>query len=306
MSDSREKTGRPVYNPFFFVAEAFRGMKRHGVMTVASVLVLTSCLALLGAFGLLIRNINVNIGRLGLLNEIVVFVDASLDRDRVDDICDDIKALDNVSYVEYVSKDEGLESLKKTYSEYADLFDEIRENGDNPLSDSFVVTYSDTSKVYELEYSLRMIPGVTRINNRLDYAVKVENFKKGISAVFLWFFVLLFAVSIFVIFNTIKLAVHGRKNEIDVMRYIGATKGFIISPFIIEGAIIGTLSAGLAFGLIAIAYKYVVSRLTADLQIIEVIPFGSAVWLLLPAFAVIGIASGILASVFSLRKNLNN
>ncbi|MBO7376742.1 MAG: ABC transporter permease [Clostridia bacterium] len=304
MSDRKRQ--RRGFHPFYFMGEALVGMKRHGVMTVASVLVLTSCLSLLGVFGVLVSNLNENITRLGLLNEIVVFCDSSLDRTRVDEICSDIKSLDNVSYVEYISKEQGLEALRETYSDYGDLFDEIEKNGDNPLSDSFVVTYSDGDAVNALEFSLRSIPGVTKVNNRLDYATKVASFKRGMSAVFVWFFVLLFAVSIFVIFNTIKLAVHGRRNEIDVMRYMGATRGFIVTPFVIEGILIGVISGFAAAGLVIWVSSYASGRLSADLSMIEILPVSRFVPALLTAFPVIGALSGVLAGLLSIRKNLKN
>lgn len=296
---------RNHYNPFFFVKEALVSFWRHRVMSIAAILVLASCLFLLGVFYMLIINLNVNLEKLQLLNEIVVFTDPGLTQDQVDDLAADIQALDNVKYIEYTSKADGLESMKETYSEYGDLFDEIIANGDNPLSDSFTVTYKDNSRVYELEYALQTMPGITKINNRSDYAQKVESFKNGMSAVFVWLFVLLFAVSLFVIFNTIKIAVHGRKTEIGVMRFIGATKGFIISPFVIEGAFIGLLASGIAFLALDRIYVYVAKKIAADMQMLTVLPFADSRWLILAAFAVIGIVSGIGTSLISLSRSLN-
>jgi len=303
MSDKRRKGG---FHPFYYIGEALVGMKRHGLMTVASILVLTSCLTLLGVFGVLSANLNKNIERLGLLNEIVVFVDPSLDSARVSEISDDIKSLDNVSYVEYISKADGLESLRQTYVGYDDLFDEIEKNGDNPLSDSFVVTYTDGETVNELEFSLRSIPGVTKVNNRLDYAMKVASFKRGMSAAFLWFFFLLFAVSIFVIFNTVKLAVQGRRGEIDVMRYMGATRLFIATPFMIEGVLIGVVSGFAAAGTVIGIASYAAKRLAPDLSMIEILPVSGFVPALLTVFPIIGAVSGVAAGLISIRKNLNN
>jgi len=273
-------------------------------MTVAAILVLTSCLILLGVFYLLMVNLQVNLDKLQLLNEIVVFVDPSLSQDEVDDIGSDLRTMDNVKYVEYTSKTEGFASMKGEYPEYSELFDEIEENGDNPLSDRFTVTYRDNSKVYELEYALRAIPGVTKVNNRADYAAKVEQFKNGMSAVFLWLLILLFAVSLFVIFNTIKLAVHGRKAEITVMRYIGATRGFIIAPFVLEGGLIGTVSAAAAFFAVQGLYGYVAEKLSADLQMITFEAFADYRLTVIIAFIAIGILSGVLTSLLSLSKSL--
>ena len=165
-------------------------------MTVASVLVLTSCLTLLGCFGMLFENLNSNLKRLRMLNEMVVFVDYDLSGDDVNRIYNQIKELDNVKSVDYVSKDEALEDMKKTYPDYPDLFQTLEENGDNPLADSFIVTYINNDKASDLEFELHAIDGINKVNNRLELANEVEGLKNGISFVFLWFFILLLLVSV--------------------------------------------------------------------------------------------------------------
>lgn len=305
---ARKKTNkkRRYYNPFYFIGEALRSAWRNRVMSIASVLVLASCLILLGAFGLLICNLNVNLDRLGMLNEIVVFVEYDTEQSRVDEIGAEIKALDNVTYVEYVSKESGLEDMIENYPEYAENLKDIQDKGDNPLPDSFVVTYADNNGVLKLESDLHDIPGVMKVNNRLDYATNVESFKNGVSLVFVWLFVLLFAVSIFVIFNTIKLAVHGRRAEISIMRFIGSTKAFIVSPFVIEGVLIGLLSSILAYIADAELYKYVLRIADAELEMLEFISFGEVNFILLFGFMAIGILTGIAASMVSIHKNLKS
>jgi cell division transport system permease protein len=304
------KKQRAVYNPFYFIFDAFRNLWRHRATGIASVLVLTSCLILLGAFGLLIRNIDVNVEKLGLLNEIVVFVDYDTTPEELQIITEDIKALDNVTYVNFVSKESGFDSMKETYPDYADLFDAIAESGDNPLADSFIVSYKDTAGANKLEYDLLQINGVMKVNNRVDYAATIENFKSGLSFVFVWFFVLLLSVSVFVIFNTIKLAVHGRRNEISIMRFIGATKAYIIAPFIIEGVTIGAISAAIAFFADFGIYSYVLkSAGTGSSQMFNMfslIPFSDMQTELLAVFLLLGIVTGVVASLVSLHKNLNN
>ena len=282
------------------------GFWHNRIMSIAAVLVLASCLVLLGSFAVILKNLNVNVERLGELNEIVVFVESDLTQDQVNDIMDDINELDNVSFVEYISKEDGLDDMREIYSDYGELFDEIVANGDNPLSDSFIITYKDNGRVYQLESDLHAIPGVSKVNNRIEYAVKVENFKNGVSFVFLWFFVLLFAISIFVIFNTIRIAVQGRKEEINIMRYIGASKMFIVTPFVIEGFFIGCISGIISYFTVIGLYRWILKATAGELQMIEFIPINDFTWLLLIAFLGIGIASGVLTSIFSLHKNFNN
>lgn len=305
-ANSSNNSAKKSINPLYFIFEAFANFWRNRVMSIAAVLVLTSCLILLGAFALLVTNLNKNIERLGELNEIVVFVDSALNKEQVYDIMDDINELDNVSFVEYKSKEDGLAEMREVYADYSELFDEMDKNGDNPLSDSFIITYKDNDKVYQLESDLHAIPGVSKVNNRIEYAVKVENFRKGISFVFVWFLVLLFAVSIFVIFNTIRIAVHGRKTEIDIMRYIGASKSFIVTPFVIEGSIIGCVSGIVAYITVTGLYRWILKATAGELQMIEFLPISDFTAVLLLSFLGIGVLSGVLTSIVSLRKNLNN
>jgi cell division transport system permease protein len=300
------KKARRGYNPFYFVLEALRSFWRNRVMGIASIFVLTSCLILVGAFGLLIHNIDINLDKIGSLNEIVIFLEYDLTEDQVNTIGSDIQKLENVSHVELISKSQGFAEMKETYPEYAELFAEMEKRDDNPLSDSFIVSYIDAETVHDLEYTLQSIPGVRTVNNRLDYTVTIANLKNVVSIVFVWFFVLLLAVSIFVIFNTIKLAVHGRKAEISIMRHIGATKGFIITPFIIEGVMIGLISSIVAFTTDTIIYAVLVKKGAESFKMLELVEPGLVNIIMLLAFLAIGIITGALASVLSLRKNLHH
>lgn len=307
---SNSSKPRRFYNPFYFIFDAFRNLWRHRVTGIASVLVLSSCLILLGAFGLLIRNIDVNIENLGLLNEIVVFTDYDVTQEELQIITEDIKALDNVTYVDFISKETGFESMKETYPDHAALFDSIAESGDNPLADSFIVTYKDTAGANKLEYDLLQIKGVMKVNNRVDYAAAIENFKSGASFVFIWFFALLLAVSLFVIFNTVKLAVHGRRTEISIMRFIGATKAYIIAPFVIEGVTIGAVSALIAYFADMGLYSYIAGSMgTGTSQLMSMftlVPFADMKAELLIIFLLLGIVTGTVASLVSLQKNLSH
>lgn len=160
-------------------------------------------------------------------------------------------------------------------------------------------------KASDLEFELHAIDGINKVNNRLELANEVEGLKNGISFVFLWFFILLLLVSVFVIFNTVKLAVHSRRAEIDIMRYIGGTKAFIVAPFLIEGVIIGLFSAIVGYLISEGLYRYAVRSAAGKLQMLVLTPFSDFRWMLILGFGSIGILTGICASIMSLRRNLN-
>ncbi len=294
------------YNPFMFIAEAFKNLWRDRVMSSASILVLASCLVLLGCFSLLVVNINLNMNKLISLNEIVVFLDYDLEEDKVKELGNKIEKLDNVESIEFVSKNQGLESMKDDYVGFEDAFDEIISKGDNPLADSYRIKYKDNSKVTTLVYKLMEMEeeGVRKVNSRLDLATSLESFKNGISVVFIGFLAVLFVVSVFIIINTIKLAVNSHMEEIRVMKYIGASDWFVVVPYVIEGTIIGIFSSIIAYACQWYIYFSMEKMVETDIKMIELIPFGDIAIVVGASFILVGVVTGIIGSCISLHKNL--
>ena len=290
------------YRLTYFLSQSLKGLWRNGIMTVASITVLMSCLVVMGSFALMILNIDVNLEKLGLLNEIVVFIDETKTPEEVEDIGKQISRLDNVASVRFISKDEALAEEKEKYSEYSGLYELVE--GDNPLRDSYVIKYEDNSKVSTLDYQIGQIDGIAKKNNRLDLATTIENIKSSISLVLIWFMAILFVVSIFVIINTIKLAVHSRRAEITIMRYVGATDWFVILPFIFEGVFIGILASTFAFFIQWYIYGYVVNMMDGTFDFLTILSFSDIGYYVAAIFLGIGIVTGIIGSTISTRKYL--
>ncbi|MBQ8747802.1 MAG: permease-like cell division protein FtsX [Clostridia bacterium] len=294
---------RRRYSLFYFIGQGFQGIFRNGVMSFASVAVLMSCLLVLGAFTLLVQNINVNLEQVGLLNEIVVFVDRDADEEKIRQVEAEIRSLDNVASVTRTTKAEALEIMKAQSPEYAHLYEDIDESN-NPLTDKFTIVYEDNERVVTLAYLLGQIDGVRKVNNSLELAATISNLKNGVLLVFTWFLVILFVVSLFVIINTVKLSVFSRRNEISIMRYVGATGWFITLPFLIEGIIIGLVSSVAAYFAELYFYQYIQRIVLSDLDMITLIPAESLQMPLLWAFLAIGVISGVIGSAISLGKYL--
>ena len=274
-------------------------MWRNGVMTFASIAVLMSLLVVIGGFSLLVFNIDINLSNFGVLNQIVAFVDRDATEEEIVEIGDKIAKLDNIESIERVTKSEGLAEMKAKNDGYKDVTE-----AENPLPDKFVVTYKETDKVPELDYQLSQIDGIEKITDRLDLATTTENLKQGIMIVFIWFLVILAIVSVFIIINTIKLSVFARKNEIAVMRYIGATGWFISLPFTFEGIFIGLFASVIAFFIEWYVYSYVESLVLTDLQMISIVGFGDIKLFMLVGFLAVGIITGVIGSSISLGKYL--
>lgn len=288
------------YNVFYFIWEALKGMKRNGVMTFASIAVLLSCLLVIGGFSLIVVNIDLNLDQLGNLNEMVAFCESDADDDTVKRIKGEINALDNVASLVHATKEE---QLKKLQTENPTLYGDITDE-ENPLSDSFTITYKDNEKVPELSYQLQQIEGVRKVRNNLELANTIENVKHSIMLVFIWFLAILFVVSIFIIINTIKLSVFSRRKEISIMRYIGATNWFITLPFLFEGIFIGIVSGVGSFFILKFGYSAIASGAASDIQMISFISFAEISGIVLLAAIGIGVLTGVLGGLISLGKYL--
>lgn len=305
------------YSIFYFISEAFKSLKRNGAMTFASIAVLLSCLLVIGGFSLLVVNIDANLDNLGTLNDIVVFCEPDCNAGDIENISKYIKTIDGISSSQYKSKASHLEDLKNKNEK---LYGNVTEE-ENPLSDTFTIKYDDPKKVedivnkltpegdaikkYMADNKLETLR-IRKINNRLDLSQKIENIKNAIMIVFIGFLAVLFVVSIFIIINTIKIAVLNRKKEISIMRYIGASAWFIALPFIFEGVMLGIASGVGAFFCLQLGYSVVLSKLVTDLQMITLIGFSNVSFYLFLGTLGIGIFTGVTGSAISLGKYLKD
>ena len=290
-------------NRFNFIAEGFKGFVRNGVRSAASVLILGSSLLLIGIFTTLIVTINQSISNIDDFNEIVVYMNLTADAETVSAASEAINALKNVKSVEFISKAEALESEKEKFDEeFAYIFDSYDETN-NPLPDTFKIEYESIDSIDALVYNLERIEGVDKVKNRYDIAKNIENFKNAISLGGTWLMILLVAVSVFVISNTIKLTYHAREMEITVMRYIGATKWYITMPFVFEGAIIGAVSGLLGYAVQYYLYRVPLTELSEKFDGFVKIPsFGELNIYYLLIFIAAGILLGVIGSALAIRK----
>ena len=288
---------RKSYSPFYFIGQAFNGLFRNFSVTLGAIVVLVCCLVLIGSFYSLIANITENLDDLSLMNKIVIFLEydaTNEDCDRIEKEIKGLRELGNLK-VTFVSKEQGLEDMKAEDPDNAYLYESIPDE-DNPLADSFIIEYDDASK---------QIDGVRKVNSHSEIAVKVNSFKNGITLVFFFFFVVLFAVGVFVIINTVNMTVFSRRDEIYVMRFVGASRWFISLPFVLEGIILGAFSGGLSYCIIKWLSGYVVNTVVAGLDMVKMLPFSEYSDIILYGFLGIGILSGIIGSTVSIRRPLD-
>ena len=285
----------------YLIKEGFKGIFKHGFMSFASVTIIMACLIIMGVFTLLGLNINRVIADLEAQNEIVAFVDDSYTTEDAQKVGDFLLQVENVAAVEFISRGEAMNTFKKDYEQ--GLFDEIDET---VFRDRYVVHVQDIELTAQTRDKLENVEGVAKVNAHLQYAegfIKVRNVVNLISAVLVS---ILAIISVFIMSNTIKLATYNRREEIAIMKMVGATNMFIRLPFIIEGLLLGILGGGLAFGSVWGLYELTCSKLVGGFigGIMDIVPFSVVMLPLLIVFMGIGIFVGAFGGNIAIRDYL--
>jgi len=296
-----------ISNLFYFFRLAFQGIFRNSLMSAATVFVLTSALLVSGSTWLLSENLNYNLQEINTYNKVVVFVSKNTEDHTTRLLKEKIENLASVESVEWITKDEVLEKLFKDYGDYGDILKMYDD--DNPLKDELVITYSDSSKVNDIAYQIRNMNeqddtfgSVDKINDRREVAEKIDEIKNVASLVSTWLLILLLVVSVFIVMNTIRLAVASRSEEIFIMRCVGASGFFVSFPFLLQGILLAAFSSAIAYLLQYYVYNVFVMDVLGSSGLITIIPFVDFAKLLLVAFPAISVSLAIIGSWFSLRK----
>lgn len=220
-------------------------------------------------------------------------------------LCDSISKLENVASVTYVTSDEGLESVKESMLEGQEsYFTFLDEEYGNPMSGAAKITMKDMSRFDETIEQIRQMDGIDAIQSQNDLADKITAIKRGIGIAGFWIIAILMVISLVIVSNTIRVTMYNRKLEISIMKAVGATDSFVRIPFIVEGILIGIISALLAEGLLYFCYRVATETIVTTLGTTDIVHYGDlALWLLL-IFIGIGIFAGVLGSVIMISKYL--
>lgn len=289
----------------YLIGEGFRNIFKNKKSTGASIAIMCATMLIFGLFFLIGENVNHMVKEVESEQGMSVFLEVDTTEEQIQQIEDKIKALPNVAKVTFISKEEGLNSMKQRLGE--DIVKGFEQ--DNPLSDSFAVNVTDLSKATEVKTQIDKIEKVKNVELRADVIEKLMSIANGIQIISGIILVLLIIISVFIIANTIKLTVHARRKEISIMKYVGATNGFIRWPFIVEGMIIGIISVMISILIVGISYTYITNNiLTTSLSDLNIsytlLTFADMFPLVLTVYIIIGIGIGVLGSVISMRKYL--
>ena len=287
----------------YLLKEGFRGIFLHGFMSFAAVCVTVACLVIVGSFSILAYNLDVMVQELNQTSEILVYVDADLPDAEARSIGTKINLLDNVLQATFVSREEALEDFVADHDGDS-AFSGVQATD---LRHRYVVTLEDNTKMEQTDAQLKQLPGVAKTNAAYELAEGFSTIQDVLHMVSAAIIAVLLVVSLLIISNTVKLAMYDRRDEIAIMKMVGATNGFIRLPFVVEGFTLGMMGAILAFGVEWAGYDALIQKI-AGVDSLQLFSFVSFQELLIPmviVFAAAGMFVGIVGSWTSIRKFMN-
>lgn len=297
----------------YLIGEGFKNVFKNKKSTSASLIIMCFTMLIFGVFFMIGQNINNMMEQLEGAQGIQVFLKEISD-DQTKKFEEELWKIDGVNKVKYVSKEDALNQMKSQFKDKEYLLAGYEENNIFPAS--YIVTLTDLKRSKEVQSSIenidqgkddtqKVIKDIKSKDETIATLIKLANGIRVITGVILVFLIL---ISIFIISNTIKLTVHARRKEINIMKYVGATNSFIRWPFIVEGVLIGILAGAISILVIGVAYnavaeKIVESQILASMNI-GLLTFADMFGLIGIVYLVLGVGIGILGSTISMRKYL--
>ena len=290
-----------INNIGYLIKEGIRGIFLHGFMSFAAVCVTVACLLIVGSFSILVYNVNLMVEDLNKTNEVLVYVDETFSDADAKSVGTKINRLGNIRQSKFVSREQALEDFIADHEDEAESFSGLVADD---LRHRFVVTLEDNSLMEQTLEQLDQIPGVVKITASLEMAQGFATLQSVLQIASLAVISVLLVVSLLIISNTVKLAMYDRRDEIAIMKMVGATNGFIRLPFVVEGFALGMLGAAIAFCLEWVMYDALVLKLEAidTLKLFAFVPFDELLIPMVATFVFAGLFVGIVGSWTSIRK----
>ena len=285
----------------YFLKEGFRNIFLHGFMSFAAVSVIVVCLIITGTTALISYDINLNIVKLQNESEIIVYIEDTYTTEEARDMEDTILQVDNVATAEFEDKNQALEEYREELGDQADLLDGFDENN-NPLRDAFHITMKDPSKVTATKAALESVEGIGNAVANEEVVARLIQIQRMFHAISVTLIVALGLISIFIIANTVKLAMLARRREISIQKMVGATNWFIRWPFVIEGLVLGLVAGGIAFGLEWALYDQLSDFILGNLPQFPVARFQELMFYVMGVFGGAGVIVGVCGSSLTIRR----
>ena len=289
----------------YLVKEGFRNTWTNRMMSIASICVLLSCLVLIGSASMIFLNINSLVQKIEDENVIMVYIDDEATDADIDEMGIKLNDISNVEKIEFVAKEDAWAEQIATMDEaQAEFFTETTD--EIPLPDAYKVTVKDLNQFTSTVKEIKALDHIYTVRQNTDLAKKLATLSHGITIIAIVIISVLFAISLFILSNTIKLTVYSRRLEISIMKSVGATNSFVQLPFVVEGIILGVVAGVLSLFAVWGIYEVAVKSFADVFRSIGLtaLTFTDYALPILGIFIAIGIISGVGGSLITMRKYL--
>jgi len=286
----------------YLLKEGVKSIFTHGFMSFASASIILACLVIMGSFALLSYNISSIIGDLEKENQIIAFVDENLSEYFARALEADILSVSNVEHVEFVTKEEAYENFAREVEGQASF-----EGLDaDTFRHRYIIYVTNIEETAQTAAAVQRVEGIAEVSTHLDVVRGFIRARDIINVITLVLAAILFVVSVFIMTNTIKLATFVRREEIAIMKMVGANNAFIRFPFVVEGLLLGGIGSGLAFMVEWGLYKLVIEQVAGSTasQLVTMVPFAVFQLPMLVAYLGVGVFVGVFGSLIAIRNYL--
>ncbi|MBP3634072.1 MAG: permease-like cell division protein FtsX [Oscillospiraceae bacterium] len=286
----------------YLLREGIRSVFLHGFMSFAAIWVTVACLLIMGTFSLVLYNLNEMILDLEKDNQVLVYIDETYSEAEAKSVGSQLNMIANIHDARFMSRGEALNSFVAEQQDEA-LFEGLDSS---TFRDRFVVSMENNDLMKQTCEEIKKIEGVSDVQAHYEIAEGFQMIQRMLNIASMIIIAVLFVVSVLIISNTVKLAMYDRKEEISIMKMVGATNGFIRWPFVVEGFILGFVASVLAFFLQWGLYNFLENQITSldTLHLFTMVPFVEVVELVAVCYAAVGFFVGVFGSLLSIRKFL--
>lgn len=294
-------------NATYLVKKGISSVWKNFLMSFASFSILMVSLLLVSCALLMMMNVNRIMSNIEDTNEITIYLQENVTDKQVEHIKSVLDKNSDLTDVRYYSKEEALADFRNDMAEYSELLDYLDEN---PMPETFLVRVKELSDIRRVVSSISGLEGVEQVKAPYDFASVLLHIRNTFSIIGGAVLIALVAVSIVIVSNSIRTSVYARRNEINIMRYVGATSGFIKTPFFVEGMFIGILAGAASWGLCWLVYDAVFSLFATDLTLWQMFgfygftPFRDIMWIVLAANCAAGALLGAVGTVISTGRHI--
>ena len=287
----------------YLIGEGIKNLFKNKKSTMSSLMIMCATMLIFGLFFVIGENINAFVKNVAEAQKIRVIIDNEATESEIEEIGNEILSIEGVRNAEFISKEAAYEYMKEMVGE------ELLEGREGIFSVSYDVTLTDLELNEEVQESILQLDHIKKIESANKVITQIISLANGVRIVTAGLLVLLVIISVAIISNTIKLAVHARRKEISIMKYVGATNSFIRWPFLVEGVIIGVVAGLLSVAIIGIAYTIIADKMSGtsflELAKWKLLEFKDMFNLILTVYMGLGVGIGVVGSSISMRKYLD-